>query len=68
MLRRKLHRGIALIEVTDPLILTEMESDTVLRRYLGDRLSDTCVAVQAQAVSEVVRRLESMGHMPRVVD
>lgn len=68
MAQRKLHRGIALIEVTDPFILTEIESDAVLQRFLGERLSDTWVAVQPQAVPEVMRRLQSMGHMPRVVD
>ncbi|HOE67749.1 MAG TPA: hypothetical protein PLO62_14615 [Candidatus Hydrogenedentes bacterium] len=64
----KLHGGIALIEVTDPMLLTEIESDPALRRFLGERLSDRCVAVQPQAVTEVVRRLQGMGHLPRVVE
>ncbi len=64
----KVHRGVALIEVLDPLVLTEIESDPNLRMYLGDRLSDRCIAVQPQAIEEVVTRLKSLGHMPKVVD
>ena len=64
----KLHTGVALIEVTDPLLLEEMQNDAVLEPYLGDRLSDTCIVVQAQGVTEVVKRLQSLGHMPRVIE
>jgi hypothetical protein len=35
---------------------------------LGERLSDTCVAVQPQAAPEVVQRLRALGHMPRVIE
>lgn len=66
MKQLKLHDGIAIIEVADPLILTEMESDAGLRPFLGERLSDTCVAVQPQAIQEVTRRLQALGHLPRV--
>jgi hypothetical protein len=68
MKRRKLHSGIALIEVNDPLVLTEIENDATIQVFLGQRLSDRCVAVQPQAVSEVIRRLQALGHMPRVID
>ena len=64
----KLHSGIAIIEVSDPLVLTEIESDATLRAFLGDRLSDRCVAVQPQAIQEVVERLRSMGQMPNVLE
>ncbi|GMV93232.1 MAG: hypothetical protein AMXMBFR82_30100 [Candidatus Hydrogenedentota bacterium] len=64
----KLHDGVALIEVTDPLVLTEIENDAVVQPFLGERLSPTCVAVQPQAVPDVVRRLQSLGHLPRVHD
>lgn len=67
MRRRKLHRDIAIIEVSDPLLITEIASDGFLQAFLGERLSDTCIAVQAQAVAEVVQRLQSLGHMPRVI-
>lgn len=66
MKQLKLHDGIAIIEVTDPLILTEIESDAGLRPFLGEQLSDTCVAVQPQAIQEVTRRLQALGHLPRV--
>ncbi|MCC6486793.1 MAG: hypothetical protein IT364_04775 [Candidatus Hydrogenedentes bacterium] len=62
----KLHDGIAIIEVADPFVLTEIESDAMLQPFLGERLSETSVAVQPQAVADVVRRLQSLGHMPRV--
>lgn len=64
----KLHKGVALIEVSDPLMLREIESDAALQAFLGERLSDRCIVVQPQAVSEVVRRLRALGHMPRVLD
>jgi len=62
----KLHEGVAIIEVTDSLLLTEIESDPGLQPFLGDRLSDTCISVQPQAIQEVTRRLLSLGHLPRV--
>ena len=64
----KLHSGVAVIEVSDPLVLTEIENDAALRAFLGDRLSERCVAVQPQAVQEVVQRLRSLGQMPNVVE
>jgi hypothetical protein len=64
----KLHDGVALIEVADPFVLTEIESDVLLQPFLGERLSESCIAVQPQAVPDVVRRLQSLGHLPRVID
>jgi len=66
--KRKLHHGVAIIEVNDPLVLTEIESDNALSAFLGERLSDCCIAVQPQAVPEIVKRLQALGHMPRVVE
>jgi hypothetical protein len=66
--QRKLHSGVALIEVSDPLVLTEIESDTSLQPYLGQRLSERCVAVQPEAIPQIVRRLQGLGHMPRVIE
>ena len=63
----KLHSGLAIIEVSTPFLLAEIESDATLQRLVGDRLSDRCVAVQPQAVTEVVARLKALGHMPRVL-
>lgn len=67
MKQLKVHDGIAVIEVTDPLILTEIESDAGLRPFLGERLSDVAVVVQPQAIQEVTKRLQSLGHLPRVL-
>jgi hypothetical protein len=66
--QRKLHSGVALIEVSDPMVLTEIESDQSLQPFLGQRLSERCVAVQPEAIPHIVRRLQGLGHMPRVVD
>lgn len=63
----KLHRGVALIEVREPHLLAEIESDPVLSPFLGDRISSCCIAVQPQAVPEVLRRLRSLGHLPQLV-
>lgn len=64
----KLHSGIAIIEVNDPLVLTEVENDSQIQPFLGEKLSDTCIAVQPQAVPEVAKRLQQLGHMPRIVE
>ncbi|MFA6245227.1 MAG: hypothetical protein WC655_30070 [Candidatus Hydrogenedentales bacterium] len=66
MTGQKLHAGLAIIEVTDSMLLTEMENDPQIEKHLGERLSDRCIAVQPQAVGEVVRRLQALGHLPRV--
>jgi len=66
MHQSKLHSGVALIEVSDPLILTEIESDSALQPFLGARLSDNCIAVEPQSIHDVVRRLQALGHLPRV--
>jgi len=66
--RTKVHKGIALIEVQDPLLLEEIERDPVLKAFLGERLSERCIAVQPQAVEDVVKRLQTLGHMPRVLE
>lgn len=67
MNKLKLHEGIAIIEVDDPLILTEIESDGGLRPFIGEKLSDRCISVQPHAIQEVTKRLQSLGHLPRVI-
>ncbi len=52
----------------DPLLLEEIERDPVLKAFLGERLSERCIAVQPQAVEDVVKRLQTLGHMPRVLE
>ncbi len=68
MNRPKLHEGVALIEVDEPLMLTEIESDASLAVHLGERLSQHCVAVRPEGISDIVKRLQALGHMPRVTD
>ncbi|MCP4644128.1 MAG: hypothetical protein GY851_27035, partial [bacterium] len=51
-----------------PMLLAEIENDPTLRAFVGDRLSDGCIAVQPQAVPEVVARLKALGHLPRVAE
>ncbi|HNZ18022.1 MAG TPA: hypothetical protein PLB67_04450 [Candidatus Hydrogenedentes bacterium] len=52
----------------DPLLLEEIERDPILKAFLGERLSECCIAVQPQAVEDVVKRLQTLGHMPRVLE
>ncbi len=68
MAKTKLHEGVTLIEVADPLLLTEMENDPVIRPFLGERLSDRCVAVMSQGLVEVQRRLQALNHMPTLIN
>lgn len=68
MNKTKLHEGVALIEVSDPLLLVEIESDPIIKPYLGERISDCCVAVLPHAVGEVQRRLQAMGHLPTLLN
>lgn len=63
----KVHLGVALIEVNDPVLLAEIENDGALRAVIGERLSDYCIVVQPAAVQEVVKRLRALGHMPRLI-
>jgi len=65
---RKVHKGIALLEVQDPLVLEEIERDSTLKAFLGERLSERCIAVQPQAVEDVVKRLQALGHMPKIAE
>ena len=64
----KLHINVALIEVADELVLTEIENDAFLQPFLGERVSSRCVIVQAQAIPDIVRRLQALGHMPQIED
>ena len=64
----KIHKGIALLEVQDPLVLEEIQRDPTLKAFLGERLSERCIAVQPQAVEDVVKRLQALGQMPKVVE
>lgn len=66
MKKPKCHEAIALIEVSDPLVLTEIENDSQMQAYLGDRLDERWVAVQPQAVPEILKRLKALGHLPKV--
>jgi hypothetical protein len=68
MKKTKVHRGVGVVYVTDPMLLTEMENDSALQPFLGERLGELSIAVQSQAIPDVVRRLRAMGHMPRVLE
>ncbi len=68
MQQHKQHRNVALIEVADEMVLTEIENDSFLQPFLGERVSPHCVIVQAQAIPDIVRRLQALGHMPQIED
>ncbi len=63
----KLHRNVALIRTTEPVLAEELLARKTLARLVAGRLSDTVILVQPGAEDEVLDELRRMGHTPRVV-
>lgn len=64
----KLHRRVALLEVSERTIIDALEkSDGWTAKHLV-RVSETAVAVPADHVESLAERLRDLGYLPRVVE
>jgi hypothetical protein len=63
----KLHKQVALIRTTDPLLTEELLARKSLARLAAGRLSDTVLLVRAEEEEAILDELRRMGHTPRVV-
>ncbi len=63
----KLHKQVALIRVSDPLVAEELLARKALTRLIAGRLSDTVLLVRAEDEEAILDELRRMGHTPRVV-
>jgi hypothetical protein len=63
----KLHKQVALIRTTDPLLVEELLARKNLARMIAGRLSETVLLVRAEDEETILEELRRMGHTPRVV-
>jgi hypothetical protein len=63
----KLHKQVALIRTTDPMLAEELMARKTLARMVVGRLSDTVLLVHAEEEEALLEELRRMGHTPRVV-
>lgn len=63
----KLHKQVALIRTTDPLLAEELLARKSLARMVVGRLSDTVLLVRVEEEDALLDELRRMGHTPRVV-
>jgi hypothetical protein len=63
----KLHKQVALIRASEPLVAEELLARKTLTRLIAGRLSDTVLLVRAEDEEAILDELRRMGHTPRVV-
>ncbi len=63
----KLHKQVALIRTSEPLVAQELLARKSLTRLIAGRLSDTVLLVRAEDEEAILDDLRRMGHTPRVV-
>ena len=63
----KLHRQVALIRTSEPLVTEELLARKNLARLVAGRLSDTVLLVRLDDEDDLLEELRRMGHTPRVV-
>jgi hypothetical protein len=63
----KLHKNVALIRTSEPLLAEELLARKAMNRYVLGRLSETVLLVQPEDSDAVIEELRRMGHTPRVV-
>jgi hypothetical protein len=63
----KLHRQVALVRTTDPLVTEELLARKGIARLVAGRLSDTVLLVRPDDEEALLEELRRMGHTPRVV-
>jgi hypothetical protein len=63
----KLHKAVALIRTSDPILIEELLARKTLARLVAGRLSDTVLLVRPEEEDAILDELRRMGHTPRVV-
>jgi hypothetical protein len=63
----KLHKQVALIRTSEPLVAEELLARKSLARLVAGRLSGTVLLVRPEDEAELLDELRRMGHTPRVV-
>jgi hypothetical protein len=63
----KLHRNVALIRTSEPVLAEELLARKSLARWVLGRLSETVLLVRPDEADAVVEELRKIGHTPRVV-
>jgi hypothetical protein len=63
----KLHKAVALIRTSDPILVEELLARKTLARLVAGRLSDTVLLVRPEEEDAILDELRRMGHTPRVV-
>jgi hypothetical protein len=63
----KLHRQVALIRTSEPLVAEELLARKSLARLVAGRLSPTVLLVRPDDEEALLDELRRMGHTPRVV-
>jgi hypothetical protein len=63
----KLHKHVALIRTSEPLVAEELLARKSLARLVAGRLSETVLLVRAEDEESLLDELRRMGHTPRVV-
>ncbi len=63
----KLHKQVALIRASEPLVAEELLARKSLTRLIAGRVSDTVLLVRVEDEEAILDELRRMGHTPRVV-
>ncbi len=63
----KLHKAVALIRTSDPILIEELLARKTLARMVAGRLSETVLLVRSEEEDAILDELRRMGHTPRVV-
>ena len=63
----KLHKNVALIRTSEPVLAEELLARKSLARLILARLSETLLLVKPDEVEDAIDELRRMGHTPRIV-
>lgn len=63
----KLHRNVALIRASDPLLVEEILARKTIARLVVGRLSEAAILVRAEDEETLIDELKKLGQSPRIV-
>ena len=64
----KVHRNLTIVEVDEPVLLTELEAATALSEAVVARLSPTTLVIDDRRSESLLRELVQRGYAPRVIE